>query len=353
MRSLFEEQIDAESAALIHLTSRRRPRATPRRPRISRLRGIPADARPLPAADRAAQEAALTIPVIASLNGCRPGGWTDYAAPLRGRRRRRHRAQPLPARHRPESGRRARSRPTCSRPCSLVTATVKIPVAVKLSPFHTSPAQFALALEEAGAAGRGAVQPLLPARPGHRGTGGAAAAEAVRPERAAAAPALAGHHLAAPAGSLASTGGAHSSEDVIKAILAGAHTVQLVSVLLKHGPATSSTILHGLKGWMEEHGYETIEEFRGAMNLKRCPDPRPSSARTTCASCRAGGSRERRLRARRLRPGPGQTLGVVDSTYCAYVPDRVDMAQAAHPYVPCSVARGNLWQPRKRPGRIP
>ena len=43
-------------------------------------------------------------------------------------------------------------------------------------------------------------------------------------------------------------------------------------MLLKNGPRYLATILQGLKGWMDEHGYATVEEFRGAMNLKRCPD---------------------------------------------------------------------------------
>ena len=73
-------------------------------------------------------------------------------------------------------------------------------------------------------------------------------------------------------GSLATTGGIHSPEDVIKSILAGAHGVQVVSVLLKHGPRYLSRLLSGLKQWMGEHGYESVDEFRGAMNLKRCPD---------------------------------------------------------------------------------
>jgi dihydroorotate dehydrogenase (fumarate) len=34
-----------------------------------------------------------------------------------------------------------------------------------------------------------------------------------------------------------------------------------------------STLLEGLQHWMEEHGYTSIDEFRGAMNLSRCPDP--------------------------------------------------------------------------------
>jgi len=74
-------------------------------------------------------------------------------------------------------------------------------------------------------------------------------------------------------GSLAASGGVHSSDDVAKAILAGAHGVQLVSVLLKHGPRVLSSLLNGLQHWMGEHGYTDVNEFRGAMNLKRCPDP--------------------------------------------------------------------------------
>jgi dihydroorotate dehydrogenase (fumarate) len=73
-------------------------------------------------------------------------------------------------------------------------------------------------------------------------------------------------------GSLASTGGAHTAADAIKAILAGAHAVQMVSVLLKHGPRVLTTILQGMQHWMDEHGYQSVEEFRGAMNLRRCPD---------------------------------------------------------------------------------
>ncbi len=62
------------------------------------------------------------------------------------------------------------------------------------------------------------------------------------------------------------------SVDVVKAILAGAHSVQVVSVLLKHGPRILSVLLEGLRQWMDDHGYQDISQFRGAMNLCRCPD---------------------------------------------------------------------------------
>jgi dihydroorotate dehydrogenase (fumarate) len=60
---------------------------------------------------------------------------------------------------------------------------------------------------------------------------------------------------------------------VIKAILAGAHGVQIVSVLLKNGPRFIAPLLDGMRLWLDEHGYENMEQLRGAMNLKRCPDP--------------------------------------------------------------------------------
>ena len=47
----------------------------------------------------------------------------------------------------------------------------------------------------------------------------------------------------------------------------------MVSVLLKHGPGYLAIVLSDLKMWMADHGYKSVDEFRGAMNLKRCPDP--------------------------------------------------------------------------------
>ncbi len=73
--------------------------------------------------------------------------------------------------------------------------------------------------------------------------------------------------------SLAVSGGVHTADDAVKAIVAGAHAVQLVSVLLKHGARVLHTLLQGLQRWMDDHGYASLDEFRGALNLSRCPDP--------------------------------------------------------------------------------
>jgi dihydroorotate dehydrogenase (fumarate) len=72
---------------------------------------------------------------------------------------------------------------------------------------------------------------------------------------------------------LAASGGVHTAPDAIQAILAGAHAVQAVSALLKKGPSAIPLILSGLEAWMAEYGYTQIEEFRGALNHARCPDP--------------------------------------------------------------------------------
>lgn len=73
--------------------------------------------------------------------------------------------------------------------------------------------------------------------------------------------------------SLACSGGIQRSDDVVKAILAGADVVQVVSSLLKHGPREMAVLLAGLRRWMEEHEYESISEVRGALSLRHCPDP--------------------------------------------------------------------------------
>jgi dihydroorotate dehydrogenase (fumarate) len=49
--------------------------------------------------------------------------------------------------------------------------------------------------------------------------------------------------------------------------------VQLVSVLLKQGPAVLTMLLEGLRHWMQERDYGDVGELRGALNLRRCPDP--------------------------------------------------------------------------------
>lgn len=66
--------------------------------------------------------------------------------------------------------------------------------------------------------------------------------------------------------------GVHSGEAIAKAILAGAATVQCASALLDNGLPYISTMLLGLTSWMEEKGYDKIEDFRGKVSQKNVED---------------------------------------------------------------------------------
>jgi len=73
--------------------------------------------------------------------------------------------------------------------------------------------------------------------------------------------------------SLACSGGVHTAEDAIKAIMSGAHAVQIVSALLKHGPGHLKTILDNLKRWMADNEYESVRQMLGSLSLAKYPNP--------------------------------------------------------------------------------
>ncbi len=72
---------------------------------------------------------------------------------------------------------------------------------------------------------------------------------------------------------LAVTGGVHTVEDAIKAVMAGADAVQLVSTLLAKGPEALTALRDGMARWMEEKEYESLAQMKGSMSLERSPDP--------------------------------------------------------------------------------
>ncbi len=73
--------------------------------------------------------------------------------------------------------------------------------------------------------------------------------------------------------SMALTSGIHSAEDVIKAVMVGADVANLCSVLLKQGIDHIGHLLEGVTAWMEEHEYESIEQMKGSMSHKSVPEP--------------------------------------------------------------------------------
>ena len=229
----------------------------------------------------------VTIPVIASLNGNRPGRWTNLAPQLEAAGASAIELNFYQVVTDPSLPADAVETDMLE-VMNVVSSSVLIPVSAKLSPFHSSIAQLALALELAGAAGvvlfNRFYQPDIDTDD-----------LSVHPVIRLSDPGelllrLRWLAIVSPLlrGSLSVSGGVHTSVGAVKSILAGAHAVQLVSALLKHGPSVIATLREGLDTWMRAHGFADLQEFRGLLNLQRCADPRASNARTTFERCRVG-----------------------------------------------------------------
>jgi len=216
--------------------------------------------------------AAVGIPVIGSLNGTTASGWLSYARLIEEAG-----AQALELNVYHVATDPGEDAATVERRAidivRAVKASVKIGVAVKLSPFFSSLANLATRLEEAGADGlvlfNRFYQPDIDVNELE-----------VRPELHLSDPSellLRLRWLAILSGQrrldLSCSGGVHASVGAVKAVMAGASTVQMVSAILRHGPSQVSTIIDGLRLWCAKLGYDSIAKMRGCMNLARCPDP--------------------------------------------------------------------------------
>jgi dihydroorotate dehydrogenase (fumarate) len=73
--------------------------------------------------------------------------------------------------------------------------------------------------------------------------------------------------------SLAASTGVQTSKDVLKLLLVGADVIMTTSALLRNGPAYLRTLLDGLPGWLEERGFGSLEQVKGILSLRNCPDP--------------------------------------------------------------------------------
>jgi dihydroorotate dehydrogenase (fumarate) len=73
--------------------------------------------------------------------------------------------------------------------------------------------------------------------------------------------------------SLGLTGGVHRPIDAVKAVMAGADGVQVVSALLRHGPGYLTVLRDGFEQWAAAHGYESVHQMRGCMNLAQSSNP--------------------------------------------------------------------------------
>ena len=154
-----------------------------------------------------------------------------------------------------------------------VTQSVKIPVAVKLLPFYSSMVNMAARLDEAEADGlvlfNRVYQPEIDAELLEFAPMIQLTHSSELPLRLRWLAVLSGRVKA----SLAASGGVHAPLDAVKAIMAGAHAVQMVSALLQKGPLYIREVRDGLVQWMEEHHYDSVQQMLGSMSLQRCPDP--------------------------------------------------------------------------------
>ncbi len=217
-------------------------------------------------------KAAVAVPVVASLNGTTGRGWVEYAQAMQ-----QAGADALElnvymvATDLAVSGEVIECRVVDA--AQLVRSAVSIPVAVKLSPFFSSIAHLAHRLDGAGVNGlvlfNRFYQPdidieQLDVVPHLRLSDSSELLLRLR---------WLAILFGRLNGTLACSGGVHTAADAIKAIMAGAHAVQLVSVLLHEGPERLSTLQHELAQWMVEHEYQSVAQMRGSMSLGRCPDP--------------------------------------------------------------------------------
>src|SRR5581483_1255013 len=212
---------------------------------------------------------AVTIPIIASLNGSTVGGWTQYAKQIE------------------EAGADALECNIYFLPTDMdtpgieiertyieilksVRASVSIPVAVKLSPFFSNMANMARQLDDAGANGlvlfNRFYQPDIDLEELE-----------IKPNVLLSTP----QALRLPLtwigilygrieASLAATSGVHGAEDVIKLLMVGADVTMLCSTLLRNGISHLRYIEQGLLDWMEKHEYESVRQMKGSMSQLRC-----------------------------------------------------------------------------------
>jgi len=215
---------------------------------------------------------AVDIPVIASLNGASLGGWTEYARQIEAAG-----ADALElniyyvAAEFEMSGAEVEQRYVDI--LNAVKSSIDVPVAVKIGPYFSCLPRFARRLDEGGADGlvlfNRFYQPDidLEALEVVPNLVLSTSTELRLPMRWIAI--LAGRLR----GSLAATTGVHTPEDVLKLVMAGADITQVCSLLLKHGCDAIPRLLDGVRQWMEENEYESIEQMKGSMSQRACPDP--------------------------------------------------------------------------------
>jgi len=220
---------------------------------------------------RAAKEA-VDIPIIASLNGSSLGGWVDYASRIE---QAGADALELNIYYIPTSP-TLPPREVEQRYVEILTAVrtaVRIPIAVKLSPYFSNMAYMAKRIEQAGANGlvlfNRFYQPdidieTLEVRPRVIFSG---------PQNILLPLTWIGILYGRVSLSLAGTSGIHTHEDVLKMLMAGANVTMMAAALLRNGVGHIRRVEADLRAWMEAHEYESVRQMQGSLSQFHCPDP--------------------------------------------------------------------------------
>jgi len=214
---------------------------------------------------------AVDIPVIGSLNASAPGRWAHFARSLQdaGAAAVEVNIYYLPGDPWVD-GRDVEQRHLDV--LAAVKGAVRVPVAVKLSPYFSATADIVHRLDVAGADGlvlfNRFLQPDIDTDTltTLRGVTLSTSAEMRVPMTWIAL--LSGRTRA----SLAATTGVEQATDVIKYLLAGADVVQCASALLRHGPQYAGVLLDGLAEWMDRKGYDSLYQFRGLLAMAEGED---------------------------------------------------------------------------------
>ncbi len=270
MNSLFEEQILADQERIVReveVPENTYAEALTYHPLIDEVRLGP----DIYLEKVAAVKNRVSVPVIGSLNGVSPGGWMRYARLIE-----QAGADALElniyflADDPSVSGLAVEDRLLAV--VGQVKQSVSIPVAVKISPFFSSLPNFCKKLQEAGADGIVLFNRFYQPDVDTQNLEILSRLKlSTRDELL-----LRLRWLAIMSGdlnlSMGITGGVHTGIDAVKAIMCGAHGVQMVSALLGNGPEYLAIVLNELRDWLESNQYESLDQMRGSMGKKHAPD---------------------------------------------------------------------------------
>ncbi|MBE7385675.1 MAG: dihydroorotate dehydrogenase-like protein [Leptolyngbya sp. SIO1E4] len=214
----------------------------------------------------------VDIPIIGSLNGNTPGGWTDYAQQIEsaGADALELNIYAVPTDPNQTAAQLEQSYLDIVRS---VIHHVNMPIAVKLSPYFTNLANFAHQLSMVGVNGlvlfNRFYQPDIDLE-----------ALEVSSHVLLSAPqdlGLSLRWIAILYGTLpldfAATGGIHRAQDALKLLMFGASATMMVSALLRHGINHLRTVEQDLRDWLQAHEYTSIQQLQGSMSQVNCPDP--------------------------------------------------------------------------------